>query len=161
MATVNKSRFGGMHKKRASSFFAARIKTRAGGDFGTSGDVYQLAQLPENILVLAYGATVLTPNNDTGTATADLKIGATTLLDDVNLKSAAGTSLAPTPSVTNDGAGTDPVDDLQTPISFPTGGIVTFTPTYANSDATAGEVLLWIEYLEYDKTDGELTSFVA
>ena len=57
-------------------------------------------------------------------------------------------------------AGTD-VPSTLVPLHLPTGGVLTFLPTYDGTAATAGKVFIYVEYLEYRQCTGELTNFVG
>ena len=142
MANQNISRVEGRHKKKDVSVFVADVDY---DEIATSADVYQLAEIPPESLILS---AVLLPivTNDAGTsATFDLGFaGGAELIDDGNLKTAAGTA----------------VTSSLTPLHRPTGGVLTFVPTYGGTAATAGRFILWVEYLEYTQCTGELTNFV-
>jgi hypothetical protein len=143
MATVNLTRKKGFHKKAGISVMVALIDLI--NDAPTSADVYEIAKLPKNSLIIDSQVVVDTASDAATTATGDFGyVGAASALgNDLNLKSAAGTSLA---------------DNLAAAILLPTGGTVIFTPTYDGA-ATVGKVLFIIEYIELDKTNGEFTEF--
>ena len=141
MATVNVSRLGGRHKKGGVCTFQTTIKF---DEFKKTNDIYQLAALPRDILILSSAIGIITANNGT-TGTVDLGFdGGDTLLDGTNLKSAANTVT----EVTND-------HTLRT-----TGGTLTIKPTFTGK-ATAGEIVVVVNYVEYRKqASGQLTEFV-
>lgn len=143
MGNTNISRLEGRHKKRDVNVFFAEVDY---DEIATTAEVYQLAQLPPECVILS--ATVLPiVLNDAGTsATFDLGFaGGAELIDDGNLLTAAGTAIPST----------------LVPINLPTGGVLTFVPTYGGTAATAGKFFLYIEYLEYRQCTGELTNFVS
>lgn len=161
MTTVNLTRTAGKHKKREVSVFTARISSATGAEYVTTADVYELFDLPPNSLVIDRRALVLTANNCSSTATADLGIdGGSEFANDMNLKATAATSAIAAPTATVSGeAQTVSIAGTFTPIFYPTGGTVTFKPAFGANDVTAGEVLVEIEYIEIDKTSGEVTNF--
>lgn len=142
MATQNLSRNRRLNQKRNISVFTAMI---ALSDVATSADVYQLFALPEGSLVTHASAVVVVANDAATSATADLGFegDAAALLDDADLKAAAGTVH----------------DDATNGILRETGGNVIYTPTYTGTP-TVGTVLIRIEYIEYEKITGELTNFI-
>ena len=144
MANVNLTRNNRFNEKRDISVFTAKLKV---SDMPTSGDVYQLFQLPRESVVIGAQAIVLTANDAATSAALDLGFGGDdTLIDGGDLKSVAGTALT---------AGTNAV----IPAVKATGGIVTATPTYVGAP-TAGEILVIVRYVEYTKVTGELTDYV-
>jgi hypothetical protein len=159
MATVNLTRKFGFHKKRDVSVLVALISVT---DWPTSGDVYEIAKLPKNSLVIGRQAMSLVASDAASSATADFGVtgSAAAFGNDLDLKTTAGSSMIPAPTVTNDGAGTDPVAGLFNPIFYETGATVILTPTYTGAK-TEGTHLFVIEYIEIDKTNGELTEFSA
>lgn len=148
MATQNLTRKAGMHKRRKSEFMIAMLDYAdvTEIDITTSADVYQLAMMPVDALVLSAGMLVLTANDAATSAVADLGFsGGDTLVDGGDLTSAAGTLLS---GGTN--AAIPQFVTAETPI--------TFLPTYTGA-TTEGKVLVYVEYIEIDKTSGELTNF--
>lgn len=140
MAT-NLSRNKGMSLKKNISVFHAEI---AYTDIPTSAEVYQLAQLPKEIIVTKV-TTITKAAFVAGTsAVLDVGIGSGQGLQaDTDLEAVAGTAVISRPNSIH-----------------LTGGALTVTPTYVG-EITAGSVILIVEYLEYTKATGELTSFVA
>lgn len=143
MATVNLTRKNGYHKKRGTCVAAIMIDFAV--DTFVSADDHEVLVLPPNSFVKSAQLQIITANNAT-TATADVGFGGgDTLIDGVNLKATAGSTLS---------GGTN----AAVPAFRDTGGTVTFTPTVTGT-ATVGRALLLIEYVEVDKTTGELTNF--
>ena len=143
MANVNLSRLEGRHKKRDICVFFAEIEY---SDILVAADVYQLGMIPPESIVIA--ATVLpSVTNNAGTsATFDLGFaGGAQLLDNADLKTAAGTDIPSTLA----------------PVHLPTGGILTIVPTYGGAAPTLGKMFVYVEYIEYTQCTGELTNFVA
>ena len=143
MANQNISRLKGRHKKRDICVFSTEIEY---DEILTAADVYQLAQLPPECIVLS--ATVLpTVQNNAGTsASFDLGwAGGAELIDDGDLKTAAGTAIV----------------SSTVPLHLPTGATLTIVPTYGGTAPTAGKMFVYVEYLEYEQCTGELTNFVA
>ena len=143
MANQNISRLAGRHKKRNICVFQTDLDW---DEIVTSADVYQLAELPSEIVVTACRILVITAFDTATVATVDIGFdGDATLLDDSNLKATAGT---------ND-------ESSLTPIHKPTGGTLTATPTLTGAAATVGKAKLMVEYIEYEQATGEMTNFVA
>lgn len=142
MGTTNISRLEGRHKKRAVDFFFAEIDY---DEIITSAEVYQLAQLPPECLVLSAVLLPIVLNNAGTSATFDLGFaGGAELIDDGNLLTAAGTD----------------VPSTLVPVHLPTGGVLTIVPTYGGTAPTAGKCFVYVEYVEYRQCTGELTNFV-
>lgn len=145
MATQNLSRRDVIAQKKSISVTSAAL-TYA-DHLSTSADTYQLATIPPGSLITHASITVLTASDAATSAVADLGFaGDDTLIDGVDLKSAAGTVLE---------GGTNAV----VPAFKETGGILTIKPTYTGA-TTAGEFLVTVEYIEVNKTSGEYTKFV-
>lgn len=146
MATVNLSRDKGRHKKLEKRVFSTVVDYT--GEIGTSGDTYQLLNLPPEVLVTAASIYVITPSDAATTATGDLGFdGDGTLVKAGNLKSAANSNLT---------AGASTV----VPQLKLTGGVLTFKPTYTGA-TTVGKFRITVEYIEYTMVNGEITNFVA
>ncbi len=161
MATRNITRTKGKHQKRAVSVFAAILSSAATGELTTSGDSYELFKLPPRSLVISRDIYVVTANDCSSTAVLDLGIdGGSEFVNDANLKATAGTSAIAAPTVTVTGnAETASIAGIFTPKYYATGGTVTAKPVFGANDVTAGEVVVFIEYIELDKVTGELTQF--
>lgn len=143
MANQNISRLGGRHKKRDICVFFATLDY---DEIATSADVYQLAQLPPECIVLSATALPIVQNDAGTSATFDLGWdGGAELMDDANLKTAAGVAIV----------------SSTVPLHLPTGATLTLVPTYGGTAATAGQLFIYIEYLEYEQCTGELTNFVS
>ncbi len=142
MATQNLTRLKKRENKKEISVFETVLDYTV--DVATSADVYQLFTLPPNCLVLSTSIYVVTASDAATTATANVGVGASAaaLASAVNLKSAAGTSLAGT-----------------VPSFYETGGVVTFTPTYTGA-TTVGKFRVIVQYLETGKVKAELTNVV-
>jgi hypothetical protein len=141
--TTNISRLDGRHKKRDINVFFAEIDY---DEIATSAEVYQLAQLPPECIVLSAVVLPVVTNNAGTSAAFDLGFaGGDELIDGGDLKTAAGTD----------------VPSTAVPIHLPTGGVLTLLPTYGGTAATAGKLFLYVEYLEYKQCTGELTNFVS
>jgi hypothetical protein len=153
MATINHTR-ANLHNQKKSVCVATAIVdiTDAAGSsqIATSGDVYELFVMPVGeVLITSASIFVETASNAATSAVADLGFaGGDTLIDGVNLKSAANTDLS---------AGTNAV----VPQRVTTGGTVTLKPVYAGTAATVGRFHVRIEYIELDKKTGELTNYSA
>jgi len=145
MATQNLTRKNRFNEKRKVAVFTAELDYE--NLLNTSGDIYQLFQLPKNSLVTHASAIVQTAFDSATSASLDLGFaGDDTLIDGADLTSAAGTELS---------GGTNVV----VPAIKQTGGIVTAVPTYTGA-TTTGKILVRIEYIEYNKVTGELTEYV-
>lgn len=145
MAIVNLTRTKELAQKKSTCFFTAELDFE--DNVPISADVYQLFTLPPNAMVLGASMFVVTPSDAATSATADVGFdGGDTLIDGANLKSVADTNLS---------GGTNAV----VPQIAQTGGIVTFVPTYTGA-ATTGKWRVVIEYLEFEKNNGEYTRFV-
>lgn len=143
MATVNLTRTKRRHQKQHISTFTTDL---ALAETPTSADVYQLFELPPASMVVRAQAVVMTANDAGTSAVGDLGFdGGDELLDGVDLTSVAGTVL------TDDVAG----------LIAETGGMVTWTPVYGGTAPTAGRVKIHIDYVEYEKTNGEVTNFAS
>lgn len=148
MATVNLTRQGGLNKKRSVSEFTAVIDLAdlTEIDTSTSGDSYEMLVLPNNAYITKADALVLEANDAATSAVFDLGFdGGAELVNDADLTSAANTLL-------NGGVST------VVPQLAETGGTITYTPTYVGTP-TVGKILLNVQYVEIDKTNGELTVF--
>jgi hypothetical protein len=143
MGNTNISRLEGRHKKRDVKIFFAEVNF---DEIATSAEVYQFADMPDECIILS---AVYFPivTNDAGTSMAfDLGLnGGDELIDGGDGLTAAGTDV---PSTT-------------VPLHVPTGGVLTFLPTYGGTAAAAGKVFIYVEYVEYRQCTGELTNFVA
>lgn len=141
--TTNISRLEGRHKKRDVNVFFAELDY---DEIATSAEVYQLAQLPPESVVLSAVYFPIVTNNAGTSMTFDLGFaGGAELIDGGDGLTAAGTD----------------VPSTLVPVHLPTGGALTFLPTYGGAAATAGKVFIYIEYLEYRQCTGELTNFVS
>lgn len=141
MTTQNISRSEGRHKKRDISVFACKIGV---DEMFTSADVFQLAQLPKNIIIISASLTTIVAYNSATSAVLDIGwAGGDELFDGTNIKATAGTEVA----------------SSLVPLLAETGGVLTAKPVFVGAP-TAGEVLLTIEYVEYEQCTGELTNFV-
>lgn len=134
MAIINLTRKTDFIKKKNTSVSAARV---AFGDIPLAVDTYQLFNLPADCLITA--AYVIPHIAGQATLTIDLNFGATPLIvnadvDDTAVKKDAGIS-----------------------IDTGTGGIVTVSP---DADPTAGDFTFIVEYIEYDRTNGEFTRLI-
>lgn len=145
MALQNLTRKNRFNEKRNVSVFTAELDYET--LLNTSADTYQLFQLPKNSLVTHASMIVQTAFDSVTSAAADVGFaGDDTLIDGADLKSAAGTELS---------GGVN----AAVPAIKATGGTVTIVPTYSGA-TTTGKVLVRIEYIEYNKVTGELTTFV-
>lgn len=146
MATVNLTRTGKANQKLNTSIFSMELDFTT--NIPTSADVYELFVLPPYSMITAANIFVVTASDAATSAVADIGFaGADTLVDGVNLKSAANTNLS---------GGTNVV----VPQIKETGGTVTFKPTYTGA-TTVGKFRVTIEYLEYTKYTGEVNNFSA
>lgn len=143
MATKNLTRTKGRHKKRDISVFTTHVTI---DEFGVSGDVYEVFKLPFNSLVTRRSAYIVTASDDSTSAAADVGIDGGAELGNMDLTALAGSN------------GFTAEEELA---FFPTGGTVTVTPAYGTNDPTVGEAILVIEYVEIDKTTGDVTNFSA
>lgn len=143
MGNTNISRLEGRHKKRDINVFFAEVDY---DEIATTAEVYQLADFPPECLVI--GASVLpVVVNNAGTSLAfDLGFaGGAELISAGDGLTAAGTNIPST----------------LVPVHLPTGGVLTFLPTYGGTAATTGKYFITVEYVEYRQCTGELTNFVA
>lgn len=145
MATQNLTRSNGFNKTRKPQIATALLDYT--DNIEESADVHELFVLPANTMITKAELYVLTASDAATSATADVGFADDTLIDGANLKSAADSTLS---------GGTNSV----VPIVKPTGGTVTFTPTYAGA-TSVGKFQLVIEYVELDRTDGDLLQFSA
>ena len=143
MATTNISRLEGRHKKRDVNVFFAEVDF---DEVATTAEIYQLAKLPPETVVLSAVLLPIVLNNAGTSATFDLGFaGGAELINDGDLLTAAGTD----------------VPSTLVPLHLPTGGTLTFVPTYGGTAATAGKAFIYCEYLEYRQCTGELTNFAT
>ena len=141
--TTNISRLEGRHKKRDVNVFFAEV---AFDEIATTAEVYQLGTIPPESVILSAVVLPLIVNNAGTSATFDLGFaGGDELMDGADLLTAALTDIPST----------------LVPLYMPTGGVLTFLPTYGGTAATTGNFLLYVEYLEVRQCTGELTNFVA
>lgn len=150
MATQNVTREGLLNQKKCIKYATAILDYTAPADavdVSTSADVYELFEMPgDAVLIVEANLFVETASDAVTSAVADIGFdGGDTLLDGVNLKSAANTDLS---------GGTNAV----VPQLITSGGTVTFLPTYTGT-TTAGRFHLRIGYIEIEKKTGELTNF--
>ncbi len=144
MGTTNISRLEGRHKQRDVDVFFAELDY---DEIATAAEIYQLTELPPEIVILSAVVLPIVLNNAATSATFDLGFaGGDELIDGGDLLTAAGTDI--------------PSTDV--PLHRPTGGILTWTAkTFGGAAATAGKLFVWVEYLEYRKTTGDLTNFAT
>lgn len=151
MATINLTRKASLNKKKGVSVFTCTldIADTSELDITTSADVYQLCKIPDESYIVRAEALVITANNAGTSAVFDLGFdGGDTLIDGGNLASAAGTKL--------DGGTNSVVPQFKTtPVNL------TFTPTYTGTAPTAGKIHVVVEYIEFEKTNGEITNFIG
>jgi hypothetical protein len=141
--TTNISRLEGRHKKRDINVFFAEVDF---GEIATTAEVYQFCTIPPESLILGAVVLPLIVNNAGTSATFDLGFaGGDELMDGADLLTAALTDIPST----------------LVPLYMPTGGVLTFLPTYGGTAATTGKFLLYVEYIEVRQCTGELTNFVA
>lgn len=142
MANQNISRLGGRHKKRDINVFFAEIDY---DEVLVSGDIYQMAMLPPECIVLSAVVLPVVTNNAGTSAAFDLGFsGGAELISAGDWKTAAGTDIPST----------------LVPIHLPTGETLTLKITYGGTAPTAGKAFIYVEYLEYEQCTGELTNFV-
>ena len=143
MGNTNISRLEGRHKKRDVNVFFAEVDY---DEIATTAEVYQLGVIPPESVILSAVVLPLVVNNAGTSATFDLGFaGGDELMDGADLLTAALTDIPST----------------LVPLYMPTGGVLTFLPTYGGTAATTGKFLLYIEYLEVRQCTGELTNFVS
>jgi hypothetical protein len=141
--TTNISRLEGRHKKRDINVFFAEVDY---DEIATTAEVYQFCTIPPESLILGAVVLPLIVNNAGTSATFDLGFaGGDELMDGADLLTAALTDIPST----------------LVPLYMPTGGVLTFLPTYGGTAATTGKFLLYVEYIEVRQCTGELTNFVA
>lgn len=142
MAIQNLSRTHGKHKKRDIS--VALVEIDVSGEYATSADTYQLVQFAHKTLILGVTALVLVPNDAVTSAVADIGIdGDNSLVSAGDLTDTAGTDLA----------------SMSAPFYLETGGVLTYIPTYTGA-MTEGKILLAVQYVETDRTNGQMTAFI-
>ena len=143
MGNTNISRLEGRHKKRDIKVFFAEV---AFDEIATTGEVYQLGTIPDESVIVGAVVLPLIVNNAGTSATFDLGFaGGDELMDGADLLTAALTD----------------IPSALVPLYMPTGGLLTFLPTYGGTAATTGKFLLYVEYIEVRQCTGELTNFVA
>lgn len=144
MGTTNRTRQLSMHKKRDVTYVCADLNLVASAAlFQTTAEIYQLAKLPAGAVIVSLTTVIATPVATASTATADIGIaGANELINDFDLKGSA--------------AATTTVEGVY----LPSGGVLTFTPTYTGSAATAGRLIVLVGFIETDKTNGDMLAFV-
>lgn len=143
MGTTNLSRLDGRHKKRDVCVFFADVTY---DEIITNAEVYQLGVIPPESIVLSAVVLPIVLNNAGTSATFDLGFdGGAELIDDGDLLTAVGTDIPST----------------LVPIHLPTGGTLTIVVTYGGTAPTAGQLFLYVEYLEYRQCTGELTNFAS
>lgn len=142
--TTDVSRLNGRHKKRDICVFFAELDY---DEINTAAEVYQLAQLPPESIVLSATVLPIVTNNAGTSATFDIGFaGGAELVDGGDLLTAAGTAVV----------------SSTVPIHLPTGGVLTWkAATFGGTAPTAGKLFLYVEYLEYRQCTGELTNFVS
>lgn len=149
MATQNLTREADRNQKKGIRNFSAILDyaDTINTPINTSADIYELFELPPESVILRADIYVLTASDAATSAVANLGFdGDDTLIDGADLTSAADSTL---------NGGTNAV----VPILKPTGGTVTFLPTYTGA-TTEGRFLVMVDYLEYTKTEqGEITNF--
>lgn len=147
MTTQNLTRANSRHEKKAVRVFSTVLDYT--DEIATSADIYELFELPDNAMAISAGVYMLTAFDSATSAVVDLGFGGDdTLVDGGDLTSAAGTNLT---------GGTNSV----IPQNKPTGGTVTFKPTYTGA-TTEGKCRVTVEYIEYTRHEqGEYTNFSA
>lgn len=127
-------------KKKKSVFYAELDYS----DILTSAEVYQLARLPKEIIVTRAAIGIITAFNSATSASAVIGLNSGNGLKTASdLKSVANTVL----------------DSGAIGVRSAVGAILAITPTYVGAP-TAGKIYVLVEYVEYTRTDGELTSYV-
>ena len=143
MGNTNISRLEGRHKKRDVNVFFAEVDY---DEIATTAEVYQFCDIPPESLILSAVVLPLIVNNAGTSATFDLGFaGGDELMDGADLLTAALTDIPST----------------LVPLYMPTGGVLTFLPTYGGTAATTGKFFLYVEYIEVRQCTGELTNFVS
>lgn len=151
MATQNNTRELLLNQKKQVRYATAILDVTAALDavqIAVSADVYEMFELPDNSIVLITEAALFVEvaADSATSAVADVGFdGADTLIDGVDLKSAADTDLS--------GGSNAVVPQLIT-----SGAKVTFLPTYVGAP-TVGRFHLRIGYIELEKKSGELTNY--
>lgn len=138
-------------EKKSRSVAAARVTHDMVGDT----TLHELFNLPPNAIIT--DAMVNVEVVGQATLTVDFGFdGGAELGNDLDVNGSTGVVYT-APSVTNDGAGTDPVDNL---IRIPTGTGKTVTAKFS-ADPTAGSWVFIVEFIEYDLSTGELMNYSA
>lgn len=149
MATQNLTRSGRLNKKRAPRAFVAELDYSDTNviDITTSDDDYELFVAMSDCYITKAEMLVVTAFDSAASAVADVGFdGGDTLIDGADLTSAANSQL-------------DAGSNAVVPQFLPTGGTITFSPTYTGA-TTEGKVVLLVEYYEIDRCEeGELTNF--
>ena len=138
MATLDKTRLRSAAKKKVRAVAAVELYY---SDFNAT-DTLQVFKLPENCLITAAYTVVKTAAN----ASSTLSIGSTP----------SGTDLATGVSLTATGGGGGAV--ITSEVDTGTGTSIYVTP---NQALTAGRFYVIVEYIEYTRNNGELTSYNA
>lgn len=122
-------------QKRSVSVFSASLNLLELGASGLDDAEVKLANLPDNIVITGGYVVVHTASN-VADATVELKAGATTIGAAVDI----------------DAAGTEAVEAS---LGFEIGPVL--SATFSTKTHTQGRVTIVLEYIEYEKTSGELT----
>lgn len=137
MATVNKTRLAHANEKKVYSVAAARLKV---ADFSGT-DTLQLFTIPENCLITAARCVVKTAGQANLVLDMGLTASGNELQNDLDVDAASVVGGA-----------------LTTAIDSGTGKTVYLTPSAA---PTAGEFDIIVEYIEYRRNNGELSTLIG
>jgi hypothetical protein len=139
------SRSKNRHLLKESRLLVSKVKY---DEIPTTATAYTIGKLPANVVVTQCRAVVITAFANVTTAVLDVGVSGATdsLMDGADLESTAGTVLS---------GGTNAVGAK----ILPTGGDIIITPAYTGSAANAGEILLMVEYVEYERDNGEQINF--
>ncbi len=140
MAIVNGTRKGTRNQKRQVSVGTARIEA---DDITANADVVELFSIPNDSVVLDVDVSIEEAFNPGTTLTVQIDYDGTQIMAPVDL-TVVGLSNAAT-------------------AQFDTGvgGLATMTIALSGTKPTVGKADIMVQYIEYEKTSGELTSFSA
>jgi hypothetical protein len=149
MATLNlKGRYGNTERREVNAVRAALPFLLEGAyrnepkQVVLTGDIHTVCKIPADILITKITYIVTEAYTQATSAVASIKLGATELDAALNLKVAGATASAAT-----------------APILVTAETDVTVTPTFVGAEASdAGEVLVIIEYTDYNRDTG---SYIA
>jgi len=140
MATLNKTREGTRNQKKGITVGHANITI---ADYAATLDVAELFDIPENAHIVRAHLNVKTAFNAGTSITFTFRIGTDILVAAISAATTGIKSL----TVTQRDSGV--------------GGFCNLLPTIVGAIPTTGEAEFMLEYIEYDKNNGEYTDYSA